>query len=105
MSAGRRHIYIPDDLWRRLQSEAGATGVHERGRAYSASEFVCNLLRDSLARQADVTPRQHSVESTRQLALQRTEHREHEDLQASRPFAPVTKEQQTRRGRTCKCGR
>jgi hypothetical protein len=44
VSAGRRHLYIPDDLWSRLTSEAGTVGVRERGRAYSASEYACKLL-------------------------------------------------------------
>jgi hypothetical protein len=46
--SNRRHLYIPDDLWSRLTSEAGTVGVRERGRAYSASEYACKLLAESL---------------------------------------------------------
>lgn len=46
--SNRRHLYIPDDLWSRLTSEAGTVGVRERGKAYSASEYACKLLRTGM---------------------------------------------------------
>jgi hypothetical protein len=132
LSAGRRHLYIPDDLWRRLQSEAGATGVRERDRAYSASEFMCNLLRERLVpgepKAREETEPARKIRSARQPAARgvlvpsgqplgresagkegasdaaSAQHRKgktsgDDPPSLARPFAPVTKEQQARRGR------
>jgi hypothetical protein len=66
----RRHLYIPDDLWRRLQSEAGAAGVRERGRAYSASEYACEAIREKTGQAEEV----QSIAAT-EARLERLQHR------------------------------